>query len=323
MDKDKQNANFVSMEWQTKVAAEPLKNRFSYATRFLFAGSCFAQELAARMRELHFLTAPDAFGPLFNPASLVSALERLEGSVLFDASQVEKFPYGGYGSLYHHTSFSRNTPEDFLEHANDCLQQAATFFRTADTVVLTLGTARAYMHNGKVVANCHKLPGNQFTCIFLEPEQIANMMIPILQRNPDKLWVMTVSPIRHWGDGAHGNQLSKASLLMAIESIQKVCDNIYYFPSYEIVMDELRDYRFYAADRCHLTRETTDYMLDRFFCEVVDEATVELVGKVEKLNKSLQHRPFFPETTEYATFVQKLDKQKEELLKTIANQRNL
>lgn len=322
-DKDKQNANFVSMEWQTKVEVPSPEERFTYATTFLFLGSCFARELAERMQALHFLTAPDAFGPLFNPASLAAALERLEGNVPFEASDVVAFPYGAYGSYSHHTSFSKESPDVFLQHANENLHKAAEFFKNAQTVILTLGTAWAYLHEGKIVANCHKVPEQHFERMFMQPQEIVARLKPIIERNKSKQWVLTVSPIRHWSDGAHGNQLSKSSLLLAANELCKMEENVFYFPSYEIVMDQLRDYRFYAPDRFHLTQEATNYIIRRFFEAAADEKTILLANKVEKLNKSLAHKPFFPHTPVHENFLRKLDKQRDKLLKTIANTRNL
>ncbi|MFY9116378.1 MAG: GSCFA domain-containing protein [Bacteroidales bacterium] len=311
------------MEWQTKVEVQLPVERFTYATKFLFLGSCFAEELAAKMRALHFLTAPDAFGPLFNPASIASALERLEGKVLFEVSDVVEFPYGAYGSYNHHTSFSRESPQAFLQHANDCLQKAARYFTDAHVIILTLGTAWVYKHDGKVVANCHKVPMRHFERIFMDPQDIVDKLQPLIQRHKDKKWVLTVSPIRHWADGAHGNQLSKASLLLAVKHLQKTGEHVLYFPSYEIVMDQLRDYRFYASDRFHLTQEAVDYIIQRFFEAVVDNKTMQLLKRVEKLNKSLNHQPFFPDTQVHENFLKKLDKQRDELMETIANTRNL
>ena len=311
------------MEWQTKVTAPPLPERFSYANRFFFAGSCFASDIAQKMRELHFLVAPDAFGPLFNPSSIASSLERLEGPVPFELAEVMKFPYGAYGSLNHHTSFSREDAGSFLAHANDKLKEAADFFHTTDFVVITFGTAWTYTHNGKVVANCHKLPARFFSRDFLSPEQVADLMVPLLQRHRDKTWIMTVSPIRHWGDGAHGNQLSKASLHLAIDRLQSTFPNVYYFPSYELVMDEFRDYRYYAADQCHLTEQTIEYILERFLEAAADDETRALVKKMEKLNESLAHRPLFPLSEENTLFLKKLEKQKAELLQTIGIKRKL
>ncbi|HBG53439.1 MAG TPA: GSCFA domain protein, partial [Rikenellaceae bacterium] len=311
------------MEWQTKVTVQPLPGRFSYATRFYFAGSCFASDIAQKMRELHFLVAPDAFGPLFNPSSIASSLERLEDPVPFGLAQVMKFPYGAYGSLDHHTSFSREDAGSFLAHTNDQLKEASDFFHTADFVVITFGTAWTYAHNGKVAANCHKLPARFFSRNFLAPEQVADLMAPLLQRHRDKTWIMTVSPIRHWADGAHGNQLSKASLHLAIDHIQSTFPNVYYFPSYELIMDELRDYRYYAADRCHLTEQTTEYILERFLETAADEETKAFVKKMQKLNASLAHRPLFPFSDQNALFLKKLEKQKTELLQAIGNKRKI
>ena len=307
------------MEWQTKITAGTLQPPFSYATRFLFAGSCFAQEMAQQMRDLHFQVAEDAFGPLFNPASIASALERLENPGFFTLQDVMQFPYEAFGSLYHHTSFSRETPEIFLEQANAGLKKASDFFKTAGIVVITLGTAWVYKYNGAVVANCHKMPARQFERVFLEPADIFNVLAPVIERNWDKKWIMTVSPIRHLADGAHGNQLSKASLHLAVKQLQDRFPGIWYFPSYELVMDELRDYRFYATDRCHLTQETTSYIREQFLEVAADQETRALVRKIEKLNASYAHKPLFPRSGSYEKFLKNLEKQRAELLQTIGN----
>ncbi|MFA6651498.1 MAG: GSCFA domain-containing protein [Bacteroidales bacterium] len=307
------------MEWQTKITTESLQPPFSYATRFLFAGSCFAQEMAQQMRELHFQVAEDAFGPLFNPASIASALERLENPGFFTSEDVMQFPYEAFGSLSHHTSFSRENPEAFLDHANVCLKKAADFFKAAGIVIITLGTAWVYKYNGGVVANCHKMPARLFDRVFLEPLDIFEMLAPVIERNRDKTWIMTVSPIRHLADGAHGNQLSKASLHLAIKRLQERFSGIWYFPSYELIMDELRDYRFYATDRCHLTQEAIAYIRERFLEAAADQETMALVREMEKLNTSLAHKPLFPRSGSYEKFIKNLDKQRAELLQTIGN----
>lgn len=307
------------MEWQTKITAGTLQPPFSYATRFLFAGSCFAQEMAQQMRDLHFQVAEDAFGPLFNPASIASALERLENPGFFTLQDVMQFPYEAFGSLYHHTSFSRETPEIFLEQANAGLKKASDFFKTAGIVVITLGTAWVYKYNGAVVANCHKMAARQFERVFLEPADIFNVLAPVIERNRDKKWIMTVSPIRHLADGAHGNQLSKASLHLAVKQLQDRFPGIWYFPSYELVMDELRDYRFYTTDRCHLTQETTSYIREQFLEVAADQETRALVRKMEKLNSSYAHKPLFPRSGSYEKFLKNLEKQRAELLQTIGN----
>ncbi|MFA5301244.1 MAG: GSCFA domain-containing protein [Bacteroidales bacterium] len=307
------------MEWQTKITTGSLVPPFSYATRFLFTGSCFAQEMAQQMRDLHFQVAEDAFGPLFNPASIASALERLENPGFFTSEDVIQFPYEAFGSLYHHTSFSRETPGAFLEYANARLENAADFFKTADIVVLTLGTAWIYKYNGAVVANCHKMPARLFDRIFLEPSDIFEVLAPVIERNGDKRWIMTVSPIRHLADGAHGNQLSKASLHLAIKRLQERFSDIWYFPSYELIMDELRDYRFYATDRCHLSQEATAYIRKRFLEAATDKETMAIVREMDKLNTSFAHKPLFPRTGSYEKFLYNLDKQRAELLQTIGN----
>ncbi len=307
------------MEWQTKITTGSLQPPFSYATRFLFAGSCFAQEMAQQMRDLHFQVAEDAFGPLFNPASIASALERLENPGFFTPEDVMQFSYGAFGSLYHHTSYSQENPALFLGQANADLKKAADFFKTADIVVITLGTAWVYKYKGAVVANCHKMPACLFDRVFLEPSGIFDLLAPLIDRNRDKTWIMTVSPIRHLADGAHGNQLSKASLHLAVKHLQERFPWTWYFPSYELVMDELRDYRFYAADRCHLTQEATSYIRERFMEAAADLETMTLVKEMEKLNASFAHKPLFPRSVSYREFLKNLEKQRAELLQAIGN----
>lgn len=317
MYKDKQNANFVIMEWQTKVTAEFTVERFSYRTRFLFAGSCFSAEISARMRALEFLVAPDPFGVLFNPASICQALERMETRKLFQPGDVVAFPADGYGTYAHHSSFSGPDPLSFLESANRALASASEFFSTADVIIITFGTAWVFTLEGQVVANCHKMPAEYFKRIMLNPMQIADAFSPFLERYPRKQWIFTVSPIRHLADGAHGNQVSKASLLLAITELQQRFPAVSYFPSYEILLDELRDYRFYAPDRCHPSQETIDYIWFRFLDAFFDDKSIEIAGKMERLVKSLAHKPRFPGSEEHAKFVLNIKKQQDEMLKAI------
>ncbi len=317
MHKDKQNANFVIMEWQTKVTTEFTIKRFSYRTRFLFAGSCFSAEISTRMRALEFQVAPDPFGVLFNPASICQALERIETGRLFLAGDVVPFPSEGYGTYAHHSSFSRLDSVCFLENANRVLASASDFFSTADVIIITLGTAWIFTLDGQVVANCHKMPAAYFKRTILDPIQIADAFSPLIERYPHKQWIFTVSPIRHLADGAHGNQLSKASLLLAVNELQQRFPAIAYFPSYEILLDELRDYRFYAPDRCHPSQETFDYIWSRFLDALFDKESVEMAGKMERLAKSLAHTPRFSGSEEHSKFVLNIKKQQDEMLKAI------
>lgn len=308
------------MEWQTKVIIEPLGERLTYNTRFLLTGSCFAGVLSEKLRALEFEVAPDAFGVLFNPASIAQSLERLECNRPFSEEELIETPHG-MASLWHHSSFTQPDKSTFLAHANQLLEEASRFFMTTQVVVVTLGTSWIYSYGGKVVANCHQLPASDFERSFLSVAQTVSIWKDLIARHPDKKWIFTVSPIRHLADGAHGNQLSKSSLLLAVEQLQNIFGNVHYFPAYEILLDELRDYRFYATDRCHPSEEAQEYIWQCFLEYAFADRTQQLVARMEKLQKALNHRVRFPNTPESARFKEKNALQLLDLRAEIASER--
>ncbi len=309
------------MEWQTKVSIEWPYDGFTYGTRFYTTGSCFAGVLSDRLRQLEFDVAPDAFGVLFNPASIASALERVIHNRAFTEEELIETP-GGIVSLAHHSSFTQPSRAAFLKHANELLQAAAQAFACADVVVVSFGTSWVFRHQGKVVANCHRLSAAQFEREFLSASQTVALWKDLITRFPEKTWVFTVSPVRHLADGAHGNQLSKASLLLAVTDLQTSFPNVRYFPAYEILLDELRDYRFYAADRCHPSEEAREYIWQRFLECAFTQKTKQQVGQMDKLKTALSHRVRFPDAQENKLFQEKTACQLSELRQEIAFERN-
>lgn len=236
-------------------------------------GSCFSTEVGALMKENGYYVVLNPFGILFNPASIASSLERLESGAEFTRDdvvrRVDDASRGvfSYVSFHHHGSAGRATPEEFLRDANAALRQASSDFREADTVVLTLGTAWVFRHREKgfVVANCHKVPAREFDRVFLSEEEIVSLLSPVVGRHPDKRWIFTVSPVRHLADGAHANQLSKSTLLLAVDKLQRLYpDSTGYFPAYEIMLDDLRDRSWYAADGVHPGPEAVRIIYNSF-----------------------------------------------------------
>jgi hypothetical protein len=205
---------------------------------------------------------------LYNPASIASAVSRLVNGEHFTEKDCVEIGAGceRVCSFSHHTSFSGTDAKEFLTKANDALDKASLFFRECNKVIITLGTSWCFRHigTGSIVSNCLKHPAAEFQRERLEVQEIATLLKDIIETDCGKRkeYIFTVSPIRHFKDGAHGNQLSKAGLLLGIDSV--IGDRAEYFPAYEIVMDELRDYRFYAEDMCHPTSQTTEYILERF-----------------------------------------------------------
>lgn len=272
----------------TPVTPDPAPVSLSYNDRILVLGSCFADEIGARLSQAGFQVLCNPFGTLYNPVSLCNAVARLESGVPFTDQDVVVMgaQAGRVCSFWHHTSFSRETAGEFLEHANAALAEASAFWKSCNRVIITLGTAWAYRFNdtGETVANCLKRPGTEFTRYRLSVEQTRLLLRDLLRRHPDKQFVFTVSPIRHLADGAHGNQLSKSTLLLATEGLP-------YFPAYEIMMDELRDYRWWAEDLVHPTKQAAAYICDRFIDWILPTRERDLYETKMKEWRHAQHRP--------------------------------
>ena len=265
------------MKLQTPVADMPCKVGISYKDKIMMLGSCFSDNIGSRLKNYGFDVSVNPFGTLYNPASILSSVRRMLSGTAFSAEDCVEIGAGDSRtcSFCHHTSFARASQTEFIGNANARLAEASEFFRECNKVIITLGTSWCFRHcaSGEIVSNCLKIDAKEFTREFLSAEQTAETLRWIMDSCPGKQFIFTVSPIRHFKDGAHGNQLSKASLLLGIEEalaatpVDLSMNPRYkadYFPAYEIVMDELRDYRFYAEDMCHPTSQTVDYIRERF-----------------------------------------------------------
>ena len=256
------------MKLQTPVTDEKCKVGISYEDKIMMLGSCFSDNIGGRLADYGFDVCVNPFGTLYNPASIAAAVERLASRKHFIDNDCVEIGAGSQRicSFSHHTSFSGMDSSEFLTKANDALEKAADFFLDCNKVIITLGTSWCFRHiaTDKIVSNCLKHPAAEFQRERLSVEEVAGLLKKIMATDcgKEKEFIFTVSPIRHFKDGAHGNQLSKAGLLLGIDAA--TAENADYFPAYEIVMDELRDYRFYAEDMCHLTSQTTQYILERF-----------------------------------------------------------
>ena len=276
------------MNLQTPVTLEPAPVAISYQDRIAVLGSCFADEIGGRLAAAGFRSLSNPFGALFNPVSIGNAIARLESGMPFTAEDVVEMGAGAglFCSFSHHTSFARETPEAFLENANQALAEASAFWKECNRVIITLGTAWAFRQDetGETVANCLKRPGTEFTRYRLTVAQCAAILRGLVQRHPGKQFIFTVSPVRHLADGAHGNQLSKSTLLLATEGLP-------YFPAYEIMMDELRDYRWWAEDMVHPTKQAAAYLCDRFMEWALPTREWDLYETRMKEWRAAQHRP--------------------------------
>ena len=283
------------MKLQTIVEILPSSWKIGYEDKILMLGSCFSDEIGEQMKQRNMSVTCNPFGTLYNPLSIANAIH---SSFVHCTSYIVHHD-GLWHSMMHHGSFSRPTKEEAEEAVKASIETMQNALREATVVIVTFGTAWVYEMNGHVVANCHKLPADRFTRRRLTVEEIVAAWQPILERYPDKHWIFTVSPIRHIKDGLHENQLSKSTLLMAIEQlldnrqsiVPRQSSNRQYFPSYEILLDELRDYRFYADDLVHLSSLAVNYIWERFadtFCTPQTRNEMTLQHKRWKFE---HHRP--------------------------------
>ena len=310
-----------TLNFTTQVAVPPLPFGLDYANSILLMGSCFAENIGRILHSYKFCVEQNPFGILYNPSSVLAAMKRLMQPEAF--TEADLVASGGvFHSWDHHSRFSATTPETCIDSINDSLAHAADFFKKADTVLLTWGTAYVYFLKGtnRLVANCHKQPESLFERKRLTVEEIVEewtaMLTELLGRKPHIRIVLTVSPIRHWKDGAHGNQLSKAILLLAIDRLcERFPANIAYFPAYEIVMDELRDYRFYADDMLHPSPLAVQYIWSRFQEVAISPAAGKTMKEVDRIQKALSHRPFHPQSDSHRRFVGQTLKQMDHLSK--------
>ena len=303
------------MNFNTKVDIAQSISKIDYHSSLMSFGSCFSENIGKMLENLYFNIDVNPFGTLYNPISIAHSIERLVSGRKF--SEKDLFEHKSlYNSFLHDSSFSSDTAEKTLENINLRFEAAAKNLKNIDFLLITFGTAWYFTEkqSGNVVSNCHKLPSENFIRKRLSIDEIVarynDLIFTLLQINRNIKIIFTVSPIRHWKDGAHGNTLSKSVLLLAIDELQQKFANILYFPAYEIVMDELRDYRFYAPDMLHLTDTATEYIFKRFTETFFDAKTREFLKKAEQLNADNQHIPINKQSFEYQIFIQQKEKRK-------------
>jgi len=297
------------MELYTRISLPSPSFSFSHRNKVILLGSCFVENIGYQLEKNKFEVDINPFGTLYNPASISLSLrmlmqpERFTGKDLFTHEE-------SYHSFTHHSRFSSFSEEECLTNINNRLEASSEYLRKATRLVITFGTSYVYRlkSDGKVVANCHKLPEKMFTREMLSVDQIVSewrlLLLSLWEHNPKLKALFTVSPIRHWKDGARGNQISKAILLVAIDRLQKEFpDQTDYFPAYEIMMDELRDYRFYAEDMIHPSSQAIDYIWERFAENNISEDSRSILKEWNEIQKAINHKPFQPESEGYKQFI--------------------
>lgn len=306
------------MQFRTILRPQKSDVDIDYHHPILTLGSCFAENIGQRLAAMRFNTLCNPFGILYNPISIAKGINLMVTDYTF--TQDDIFEYGGlWHSWQHHGRFSHPDKDAILRGVNKELSEAQNFFKKTNRLIITLGSAYVYVKKdtGELVANCHKAPTSFFEKKRLSVEEIINDFSNVINllkaQKADLQILMTVSPVRYIRDGIIENQKSKGVLLLAVEALCEKFSNVHYFPSYELVMDDLRDYRFYEEDMVHPNKQAIDYIWAFFKKTYCPDNTLNIMTAVEKINAMLQHRPLHPGTEGYQQFADTVAKRLEDL----------
>ena len=301
--------DYTSLFMPVQIPASSWK--IGYDDQILLMGSCFADSMCAKLHEHYFRVEGNPFGVLYNPASIAMAIEMARKSqTIEDKDLVE---HGGlWHSMAHHGVFSDIDMAVVLDKCNGSIVALRQALENATVITITFGTAWVYEYAGKVVGNCHKIPANQFVRRRMTVEEIVATWQPLVEAMPDKKWLFTVSPIRHVKDGLHENHINKGILLQAVEQLTKQT-GCSYFPAYEIMLDELRDYRYYAEDMVHPSSMAVEYIWQRLVETYMTADTQAEMKTLHQLWRDEHHRFVHPDSMEAKRFLERLGQKKHEL----------
>jgi hypothetical protein len=283
------------MELRTTFSIPPSERKITYSGKVMFIGSCFATSIGRQFETGHLPVMINPSGTVYNPVSVLNTLDGLAGGRKFTLEDLYNHK-GTWISFSHYTDFSSEDPGHLLERINTRSEEAAEFLAGAGFLFVTFGTARVYRwkRTGAIVSNCHKVSASEFDRELLKPGEIVSLWTRVLDRlqsdYPQLRIVFTISPVRHWKDGAHGNQVSKSVLFLAVEELLGHPSRPGYFPAYELLMDDLRDYRFYDEDMLHPSSPAVSYIWDAFSDCYFDNNTRSLWKEISGISKAMSHR---------------------------------
>ncbi len=303
------------MKFRTEIESCQLKSKINYTTNILAVGSCFAQNMATKMRQAKLCATFSPVGILFNPLSITQALNQFAQCSAADSSRIV-MRGSEWVSLDCHSDISGSSLKEAEERVCRAIAEGHKALHSAQVVIITFGTAWVYEHiaSARVVANCHKLPQAEFNRRRVTVAEICESFKPLFEGVlNNKRVIFTLSPVRHTADTLAENSLSKAILRVAIAELCALYPNAEYFPAFEIVTDDLRDYRFYADDLVHPSKQAIEYIWERFTQASFSEEALKLMPRIEKITAAAAHCPFNPESEEYSNFCKKYLEQIESL----------
>lgn len=301
------------MKLRTEIEHKPMQQLIAPGDGLMLVGSCFTDHIGSWLQQMWLPVCCNPWGVLFNPASIAISLRRLANCFDVEFPLLERD--GKFYSFAHHGQWAGSDCSQVQQNLQMVEAKARKSWQAAKHVIVTFGTAWVYEREGEIVANCHKFPANEFVRRMLAIEEIVGLWQPIIESSLDRHFIFTVSPIRHIGDGLHGNQLSKATLLLAIEHLQQTYpDQVDYLPVYELFIDDLRDYRFYADDLVHPSPLGIEMVKDLFTDCCFSRDMKNYAAEALSIVKALQHRPSDPDSERHKAFVSQQMQQQQQLI---------
>ena len=300
------------MKFRTELKCRPGSKQIDHESKVVLLGSCFSEHMEGKFNHFKFDNFSNPFGILFHPLAIEKAIHDCIAKNYYSESSLLKHN-DSWLSLNHHSRFNNSDAEKALDDINENIESGHSALKNASHVIITLGTSWVYKwnENGQTVGNCHKIPQKKFTKSLLNSEEILSSLKRIIKQirsiNQEANFIFTVSPVRHLKDGFIENSLSKALLLAGIHEVAKDA-GVFYFPAYEIMMDDLRDYRFYDKDMIHPNEIAVDYIWDLFSNSWVSQKSRELMTEIDDIQRSLAHRPFDSNSEGHKKFLTVLEK---------------
>lgn len=296
------------MDFRLEFTPKPFDLKINHQHNLLLIGSCFTEQIGTKLTNHKFSVLDNPNGILFNPASICKSISSYIDNKQYSESDLF-YQNECWNSWEHHSRFSNPDKEKCLANINNSQTEAYEFLKNADWLLITLGSAFVYeLDNATIVANCHKVPTDKFKKRLLSAEEIfadlQTLIAKALAINPGLNIIFTISPVRHLRDGFVENNRSKATLIQAVHQLVEKNKACFYFPAYELVIDDLRDYRFFAEDMVHPNYAATNYVWEKFIAACIDESSQQLMKEIAVIMAAKNHKPFNPTSEQHKKFLQ-------------------
>lgn len=295
------------MEFRMEFSPKSFETKLKHSDKLFLAGSCFTEQIGLKLSHHKFRTLENPNGILFNPVSIARSVSSYIANKKYTADDLF-FNNERWGSWDHHTRFSNPEQAACLQNINQSQSRAHDFLKNSNWLLLTLGSSFVYeLKNERVVANCHKVPTDKFNKKLLSSDEVASCLKSMIEElivfNPEIKIIFTISPVRHLRDGFVENNRSKANLINAVHALVDSNSALYYFPAYELVIDDLRDYRFFAEDMVHPNYQATNYVWEKFKNGCIEESSLQLMKEISIINSARNHKPFNAQSNQHKEFL--------------------